>query len=667
MKLKNKLLVPVITVLITAIVVIGYVILGQIQNNLVMTLIQSQMTSQIDNLTENIATRTQVEETFFNTLDEKNLDLTQAVAEVIHHNPEVMNLQTMQDLAASIKVDEIHVIDREGVLRSGNIEGFYGFDFNTSEQTLPFLDLIGKDRGRLAQAPSERGTDATLFQYIGVSRLDEPGIVQVGLEPSYINDLKEVIGLQSMIEGFKIGKSGYAYIIGADGTTLYHKNPEQVGININDVDVLAPLKQGSEGFFEYDYENGKMLASFRKYGDWTLVAAVPESDFSESVQAIMTKITGILAFVLVLVGAIITIIASKLFKPIGLLVENMELAGNGNLAVRVEYDSKDEIGLLARSFNKMLSDIQHLLKQTHRLADDITESTVQIQGIIDNVTFSNDEISKSVEEIAQGATSQAQSSGESVKAMNDLSEHIDTATEGLRTTIGLTDEVLDTSKKSETSLTSLKDNFEENVNATRVVNHSIDELAKKSSTISEIIVTIRSISDQTNLLALNAAIEAARAGEQGRGFAVVAEEIRKLAEQSSKSAEEIDFIISEIVELVSSTNETISGTNTAIDKVNDSVNDTQIIFNEINGSIEHVSELISDLGHKFENVNRIKTGVLTEIENISEVSAQTAAGSEEITASTVQQTESLEAISEKMRQNKAQLDELNSSLAVFEL
>lgn len=364
-----------------------------------------------------------------------------------------------------------------------------------------------------------------LFQYIGVSRLDEPGIVQIGLEPQYIEKLRGIIGLQRLIEEIQVGKSGYSYVIDSNGLTLFHKNPEKVGLDIHDIAVLSPLLEGGNGFFDYVYEGKKIYAAYRELDDWTIVATVPEDDFLPAVQDIMRNIFIFFAITFIIIGFCIIFITTKLFKPINAMSEKMEIAGNGDLGVRIDYRSKDELGLLPSSFNKMLSDIQKLLNGTHVLADDITASTIEIQNVIENVTEGSVQISNSIDEIAKGATSQAQSSSDAVGAMNNLSKHIDLATKGLEKTIHMAEEVTGSSHKSEFSLKTLRDNFENNVTATRIVTESVDELARKSSTISEIIVTIQSISDQTNLLALNAAIEAARAGEQGRGFAVVAEEI----------------------------------------------------------------------------------------------------------------------------------------------
>ncbi|MBT7668769.1 MAG: hypothetical protein HN623_04255, partial [Bdellovibrionales bacterium] len=82
------------------------------------------------------------------------------------------------------------------------------------------------------------------------------------------------------------------------------------------------------------------------------------------------------------------------------------------------------------------------------------------------------------------------------------------------------------------------------------LNNAIQEIAKSSTNIEEMIGIIDNISFQTNLLALNAAVEAARAGDQGKGFAVVAEAVRTLAQKSGDAANEITQSISDIVKKI---------------------------------------------------------------------------------------------------------------------
>lgn len=95
----------------------------------------------------------------------------------------------------------------------------------------------------------------------------------------------------------------------------------------------------------------------------------------------------------------------------------------------------------------------------------------------------------------------------------------------------------------------------------------MDEIAKSSKKIEEIITVIGDIAFQTNLLALNAAVEAARAGEQGKGFAVVAEAVRALAQRSATSAKEISGLIKDSVDKIENGHEVVQASGAMLNEI----------------------------------------------------------------------------------------------------
>ena len=185
MKLRGKIVLVTGLIIIIAIVIQGVFNIIKTSSS-IESVVELQLLDQVVSIEKEVQAAKQTIDITKNAINEKNIALTQAVAKIIAIDPTWLEERKMTELATLLGVSELHVTDGKGVLLYGNVPGFYGFDFNTSEQTLPFIELIGKKGASLAQEPSPRGTDNALFQYIGVARMDEPGVVQIGIEPKAI-------------------------------------------------------------------------------------------------------------------------------------------------------------------------------------------------------------------------------------------------------------------------------------------------------------------------------------------------------------------------------------------------------------------------------------------------------------------------------------------------
>src|SRR5690606_26017344 len=130
----------------------------------------------------------------------------------------------------------------------------------------------------------------------------------------------------------------------------------------------------------------------------------------------------------------------------------------------------------------------------------------------------------------------------------------------------------------------------------------MDEIARASGRIAEIIGVIDGISFQTNLLALNAAVEAARAGEQGKGFAVVAGEVRALAQRTQGAAREIKKLIDDTAAkvaqgstLVQQNGEMMQSTLAAVQRVNDLVRHISDASQEQSVGLTQINQAVGTL------------------------------------------------------------------------
>ena len=248
---------------------------------------------------------------------------------------------------------------------------------------------------------------------------------------------------------------------------------------------------------------------------------------------------GLLAGVLLVVGAIVLVVARSIIHPIQRLEGVMDgVREHLDLTERVRLPGTDELARIGRAFDLLLDKLAETLGDIGQRAVAVTGASQQMASTAGEVAGASHLQSEAVSAIA-AAVEEMSVSISAVAAITT-----DSKTHAMRTQ-SLAGQGAEIAGKTVGEMEQMREQVDESSAA-------LARLREHSGAIGEIVGLIRDISDQTNLLALNAAIEAARAGEQGRGFAVVADEVRKLAEQSAKSASFIGTILGSIQEGVDS-------------------------------------------------------------------------------------------------------------------
>ncbi|MBT2296969.1 methyl-accepting chemotaxis protein [Pseudomonas fluorescens] len=334
------------------------------------------------------------------------------------------------------------------------------------------------------------------------------------------------------LKRFRIGQTGSLAVLDEQNNWLVPPAGVQALEKATATIKELVKKPGKGAFWSDTAEDFYSVAVPFEDGPWAVVASMPKAEIRAVTWSVGTQLAiGSLLAMLLAVGSAVWLLRSKL-APLGDLVRQAEALGAGDLSVRLNVSSHDEIGQLARAFNQMSQALSTMVEHIRKASQEVNSRAQALSGLssgaYEGMEQQSGEITSmagAVEEFSATSLNIADNMGNTERLAQDNAQ---------QTRIG------------RTSMDEASSSLEQIAGALNSTATVINTLGQRSQEIGGIVGVITSIAEQTNLLALNAAIEAARAGEQGRGFAVVADEVRSLASRTRQATDEISGMINSI-------------------------------------------------------------------------------------------------------------------------
>ncbi|MFJ2531357.1 MULTISPECIES: methyl-accepting chemotaxis protein [Pseudomonas] len=334
------------------------------------------------------------------------------------------------------------------------------------------------------------------------------------------------------LKRFRIGQTGSLALL--DEQNKWLVAPAGVQAVDQAIPVINGLAKtpGKGQFWDDKSEDFYSVAVPFDGGPWSVVASMPKAEIRAVTWSVGTQLAiGSLLAMLLAVGSVVWLLRSKL-APLSDLVRQAEALGAGDLSVRLNVSSNDEIGQLSRAFNQMSQALSTMVEHIRRASQEVNSRAQALSGLSGGAYEGMEQQSGEITSMAG--------------AVEEFSATSLNIADNMGATQRLAQENAQQTQIGRSSMEEASSSLEQIAGALNSTATVINTLGQRSQEIGGIVGVITSIAEQTNLLALNAAIEAARAGEQGRGFAVVADEVRSLASRTRQATDEISSMIHSI-------------------------------------------------------------------------------------------------------------------------